>query len=299
MELARLPPLSLVTYGFLLLAIIGLWVRPVVWVAALLGAVGCGYWSGVLTGPAVVWPALLAGACWLYRTGQGAPYNSRRRLQPPAAAVVLILAFLLGAHLLPVFNNPVLVRDLVLSPGASFYTRYLSFDKALVGLLLTGILGEELLRSRRDWLEALRRAMPWIVATIALVLGLTLALGQVALAPKWTSFFWLWAVTNLFFTCIAEEAFFRGFLQRESQPGARGVPWRAAAGHRRECGAVRAGPLGGRVVLRPSRRVGGARVRPGLPRLGAHRDGDPGALRPQHRTLLAVDLPQPGGLRRA
>ena len=41
------------------------------------------------------------------------------------------------------------------------------------------------------------------------------ALGQVALAPKWTSFFWLWAVTNLFFTCVAEEAFFRGFLQRE------------------------------------------------------------------------------------
>ena len=32
---------------------------------------------------------------------------------------------------------------------------------------------------------------------------------------KWTSFFWLWAVTNLFFTCVAEEAFFRGFLQRE------------------------------------------------------------------------------------
>jgi membrane protease YdiL (CAAX protease family) len=215
MELARLPPPVLVTYGFLLLAIVGLWVRPVVWVAAFLGAVGCGYWSGVLTGPAVVWPALLAGACWLYRTGQGAPASSRRRLQPPTAAVVVILAFLLGAHLLPGFHNPVLVRDLVLSAGASPYTQYLSFDKALVGLLLTGILGEGLLQSRRDWLEALRRAAPWIIATIALVLGLAVALGQVALAPKWTSFFWLWAVTNLFFTCVAEEAFFRGFLQRE------------------------------------------------------------------------------------
>ena len=73
--------------------------------------------------------------------------------------------------MLPGFDNPVLVRDLVLSAGASLYTRYLSFDKALVGLLLTGILGEELLHSRRDWLEALRRAAPWIIATIALVLG--------------------------------------------------------------------------------------------------------------------------------
>src|SRR4029077_1339804 len=116
MELARLPPPQLVTYGFLLLAIVGLWVRPVVWVAALVGAVGCGYWSGVLTGPAVVWPALLAGACWLYRTGQRGPASPRRRLQMPAAAqlpaaaVVVILAFLLGAHRLPGFDNPVLAR---------------------------------------------------------------------------------------------------------------------------------------------------------------------------------------------
>jgi uncharacterized protein len=216
MELARLPPPVLVTYGFLLLAIVGLWVRPVVWVTALLGAVGCGSWSGVLTGPAVVWPALLTGACWLYRTGQGeAAASLRRRLQLPAAAVVVTLAFLLGAHLLPGFHNPVLARDLVLSAGAAPYTQYLNFDKALVGLLLTGILGEGLLQSRRDWLEALRRGAPWIIATIALVLGLAFVLGQLALAPKWTSFFWTWAVTNFFFTCLAEEAFFRGFLQRE------------------------------------------------------------------------------------
>ena len=215
MELIRLPPPVLVTYGFLLLALLGLWVRPVVWVAALLGAVGCGYWSGVLSGPAVVWPALLAGACWLYRTGQGEPARFRRRLQLPVAAIVVLLTFLLGAHLLPGFSNPVLVRDLVLSAGASPYTRYLSFDKALAGLLLIGILGEGRLQSRRDWLAALRRAAPWTLTTTALVLGLALAFGQVALAPKWTPFFWLWALTDLFFTCLAEEAFFRGFLQRE------------------------------------------------------------------------------------
>jgi hypothetical protein len=54
--------------------------------------------------------------------------------------------------------------------------------------------------------KSLRRAAPWIIATIPLVLGLTLALGQVALVPKWTSFFWLWVRNDLLFTCIARSS---------------------------------------------------------------------------------------------
>src|SRR3954470_19051446 len=86
MELARLPPPVLVTYGFLLLAIVGLWVRPVVWVAALLGAVGCGYWSGILTGSAVVWPALLVGALLAVWDGaRGRPPTRGAASRLPAA----------------------------------------------------------------------------------------------------------------------------------------------------------------------------------------------------------------------
>jgi hypothetical protein len=42
-----------------------------------------------------------------------------------------------------------------------------------------------------------------------------MAMGFTAFAPKWTALFWLWAVVNLFFTCLSEEAFFRGFVQAE------------------------------------------------------------------------------------
>ena len=44
---------------------------------------------------------------------------------------------------------------------------------------------------------------------------LTLALGYVRFEPRWTPLFWVWAPINLFFTCLSEEAFFRGFVQRE------------------------------------------------------------------------------------
>ena len=41
------------------------------------------------------------------------------------------------------------------------------------------------------------------------------SMGYTALAPKWTTLFLLWAPINLFFTCLSEEAFFRGFVQHE------------------------------------------------------------------------------------
>jgi membrane protease YdiL (CAAX protease family) len=40
-------------------------------------------------------------------------------------------------------------------------------------------------------------------------------MGYSGFAPKWTPLFLLFAPINLFFTCLAEEAFFRGFMQHE------------------------------------------------------------------------------------
>jgi uncharacterized protein len=39
-------------------------------------------------------------------------------------------------------------------------------------------------------------------------------LGHVRFEPKWPAFFPLWAWANLLFTCTAEEAVFRGVIQR-------------------------------------------------------------------------------------
>ena len=47
----------------------------------------------------------------------------------------------------------------------------------------------------------------------ATALGLALALGMVAFAPKWPDLGWLWAVNNLLLVCLTEEALFRGYLQ--------------------------------------------------------------------------------------
>jgi len=53
------------------------------------------------------------------------------------------------------------------------------------------------------------------VGGIGVLIGLAYILRYVTFAPQTPENFWWWAFGNLFFYCIAEEAFFRGFIQME------------------------------------------------------------------------------------
>src|SRR5688572_13189300 len=194
----------------LLAAVVSVWLKPRTITWAVLGlAVIAGYFAQILNGSAVLWFALLALALWRYRDSEAGWI----RLASFGASVVLTL--MLGMHLLPGFDNPLLVRDAVLSPDAAPYTLYFNFDKTIAGILLLCVGVSALPQSKQSPGSALRIAAPLLAANVLLVMLLSLALGYVSWHPHWTSFFWLWAVANLFLTCFSEEAFFRGFIQRE------------------------------------------------------------------------------------
>jgi membrane protease YdiL (CAAX protease family) len=57
------------------------------------------------------------------------------------------------------------------------------------------------------------------------VILLGLVIGYVRWELKFPRQFYLWAWGNLFFTCVAEEALFRGFLQRHLQRSLTGVSY--------------------------------------------------------------------------
>lgn len=61
----------------------------------------------------------------------------------------------------------------------------------------------------------LKKAAPLMALTIAGLIGAALALKLVKFDIKLPSNIFVFIVTNLFFTCIAEEAFFRGLLQEK------------------------------------------------------------------------------------
>jgi uncharacterized protein len=201
--------LTVATYSALLLSIFALWLSLPIWVGALTVAVALGYASGVLTGLAIVWIALLAGLCVVYT-----------HLRPwPARAVtvlgIVIVVVLLGMHALPGFNNFRALNGVQLSPQAAPYSLYLNFDKTVAGILLLGMLHPPLMRRWTDWRAALKRAAPLSILNILVLVAIAIPVGYLTFDPKWTHLFWLWAPVNLFFTCLTEEAFFRGFIQRE------------------------------------------------------------------------------------
>jgi uncharacterized protein len=207
------------TYVSLLLAVVTLWVGPRVWIPLLSAAIVLGYLAGVLHGPAILWIVVFAGICAEYRR---AKTPVRKGL---AAAGLVLLALALGMHVLPGFRNFLLLEGVVLSPGAAPYTMYLNFDKTLVGIGILAGCGHVLLRKAEDWSRALRRAAPILIANIVVVAAIAMAVGYLSWQPKWTPLFWVWAASNLFFTCLSEEAFFRGFIQRELGAALQGRPY--------------------------------------------------------------------------
>lgn len=208
---------TLAACGALLLTVISLWVRPaLLWRAMLAATVALGYLCGALHGPAIVWIALFAMAVWLYRRFRSASGNwSDAVRRGTLALLVMAGALLLGMHALPGFENPLIAEDLVIAPGAAGYTLYFNFDKTIAGIALLGIGSVALIRTAGEWRTAWSAAASVIALNIVVAMLLSVALGYVAFQPRWTAFFWVWAVINLLLTCLSEEAFFRGFIQNE------------------------------------------------------------------------------------
>lgn len=207
----------IVTYGLLGMAILSAWLPAMrvtatlaipAWTLLLAAAVASGLVNGYLAPIALLsLAALLGAACWSRRPGAA----WRMRL---ALLLAGLLALALAMHLAPGFRNPRILDKVLISPDGVPFTQYLNFDKGVVGLVLLALL----CRTAASWQEcgaALRKAWPAMAATVVAVLGLALATGYVRVDVKLHEATLGFLLVNLLFTCVAEEAFFRGLLQEK------------------------------------------------------------------------------------
>lgn len=119
-------------------------------------------------------------------------------------------------HIVPGFHNLKVLDQIYLSAGGSPFSLYLNFDKTAVGILIIGLTHHAISNSK-EWMEMFKEMLPRAILVIGIVAMASILLGFVVFDPKVPDSLWIWAPTNLLFVCLAEEAFFRGFIQKNLQ----------------------------------------------------------------------------------
>ena len=131
-----------------------------------------------------------------------------------AGLLFIGMALALGLHIVPGFTPLPILQSVTLSPDALPYSLYFNLDKPLIGLLILGIWYQRPAHTL-SW-SATGLSLSWLLPLIiTVVLSLAWLLNQIDFAPKIIDGLLLWMWANLFFTCIAEEALFRGVLQHQ------------------------------------------------------------------------------------
>lgn len=205
-----------ITFVLLAFAICAVWLKPInvskriavpSWTIFFAASIASGFIAGVLRPFAIVELGLFFGAAYLAQTSKT---KSRQSIVFGIATAILALA--LALHRLPGFNNPVVISSMTLSAGAAAFNQYANFDKGAVGLVLLALMCRRA-NTFSEWKKVLKQTCPIALITGAAVLGIAMHIGYIEPDLKITQVTALFLVTNLFFTVIAEEAFFRGFLQ--------------------------------------------------------------------------------------
>ena len=156
----------------------------------------------------------LAGLLLAWRTpGLSQPWRG------VALTLLLLWAMALTLHLVPGFDNFKVLDRVQAGPASVPFTLYLNLDKPLIffGLLLAwpALLGPG---GTMRWRPLALLMLP--LATLLLLAWQLGALKPEVGLPHW---WWLFAVNNLVFTCVAEEALFRGLIQQGV--ASRSKPW--------------------------------------------------------------------------
>lgn len=213
--------LSIATYLFLFIAILSFWIKKSCMVSGgfLTLAIVFGFFSSRIEFLGIVSTAVLGGAIYSYFN-----LNIKGLQKATLGCLIVLFAVVLSHHLAPGFNNWRIVSQVKLSPDSIPYSTYLNFDKTLVGffILLWGI---QLSRSKEDWLNIAKQLTPLFCVGAVVMLAASYLLGYIRFDPKVPFFLAIWAAKNLLFTCVAEEALFRGFIQKELVRIFQDKPW--------------------------------------------------------------------------
>lgn len=201
--------IDLLPYGLLLLAILAGWKLSTPFSLSLLAtATISGLLLNRLEYPAIIFIGLLGLLIWLPNKLQ-----LKNFAQFFCLGIFLLLAVAMSNHLVPGFNNLSVFKKIQFSTDSAPFSMYLNFDKICVGLFI--YLGY--IKNNQN-LTIDRIQLFFSIKTLSLllvfILPAAIIIKYVRIDLKFPELGWLWILNNFFFVCLAEEALFRGFIQK-------------------------------------------------------------------------------------
>ena len=179
--------------------------------------------AGIVAWAGVAVLALFSGACLA-----AVRHQLPAVLRTLAWGTVLFLAVALATHQIPWIQNVLVLDSVSVSASAADYTLYWNYDKGFAGVVLYAVCIQP--QPCVEWKRAVAVTGAITLLTLVVVGVPATAAGFVSWDPKWPGILAVWVPANLFLTCVAEETFFRGLVQRQLGGAFRGrVPAPALA----------------------------------------------------------------------
>ncbi len=202
-------PLNTLCFFAFAMAFLSLWIRKTAWLWGAFLAIS--YILALQAGIAsfvTLFPLVILMMCHYFLNSTSQP-----RIRIFLFGVATAISFLLLFHLFPGFHNWRIASSEILSPGARPYSLWLNYDKPFIGFFALAF-GLPLINSRARLWHVMRTAIPLSIVGIAIMMALSLKSGMIRWDPKIPTLLLPWIIDNLIFVSMAEEGFFRGFIQK-------------------------------------------------------------------------------------
>lgn len=204
-------------YWLLVLAIVSLWFTylPRAWAVLTISSITIGLFNGGIGLIAAGSMGILAAACYVMGMDLSAHSIDPRRKQLikiTAHLVFLTVGTLLATKNIPELSSMRLVDNIAFHQNAPKTAISLHYHIGVIGLFYFAFCVNRI-TSAQQWGKMLLSVLPIAFLTIAVIMGLGVALGILAFDPVFTATLFIpFLISNLLFVCLAEEAVFRGWL---------------------------------------------------------------------------------------
>ena len=144
-------------------------------------------------------------------------YKLKNRSLKYALAIVFILfSIALSLNQVSGFSNWKIISNIQIKEDSIFYSMFLNFDKSLVGLIPLLVYYQPM-KTFKELKDMFILILPTIFLISFMLPIAAILIDYIRFDFKFHSIFWIWAIKNLLLTCVAEEVFFRTFLQNNFQ----------------------------------------------------------------------------------